>query len=77
MMHDDALMSAVAFKWFVTLLTGIVGGLWLVYDVFNLYRIRTADRRDALVQDKRFGYMIGIAVGAVAVIGCLKYHDVL
>jgi len=70
------LVSDQAFRW---ILTGLVGGLatsWLVYDSINLIRIRNADRGDPVVRDKRFGYLIGIAIGAIGVIGCLKYHNV-
>ena len=71
------LMSPTAFKWFITLLTGVVAGAWLVYDAINLVRIRTRDAADPIVRDKRFGYLMGIVIGAVGLIGCLRFHDVL
>ncbi|HEY4238508.1 MAG TPA: hypothetical protein VGM88_01790 [Kofleriaceae bacterium] len=72
----NELVSANVFVWFITLVTGVVAGIWLVYDAASLVRIRKLDRTDALVQDRRFGYMIGVVIGAVGVIGCLRYHGV-
>jgi hypothetical protein len=73
----NEILSPTAFKWFLTLVTGIVAGTWVLYDLFNLYRIRTADKRDPLVRDKVFGYFCGIAVGVIGVLGCLRFHDVM
>ena len=71
------LMSDIAFKWFITLLTGGLAGTWFVYDAINLMRIRGADGRDPLVRDKRFGYLMGLVIGAVGIIGCLRFHGVM
>lgn len=76
-MSGDNLMSAEAFKWTVTLLTGIVAGSWVFYDLYNLSKLKHADRRDPNVHDKRFGYYCGIVIGVLGVIGCLRFHDVL
>ncbi|HEY5927475.1 MAG TPA: hypothetical protein VIV11_37580 [Kofleriaceae bacterium] len=71
------LMSPIAFKWFLTILTGGLAGAWLIYDTINLIRTRNADRRDAVMRDKHFGYVIGILIGIVGVLGCLRFHDVV
>ncbi len=71
------LVSATAFKWFVTILTGGLAGSWFVYDIINLIRARNADGRDPLIRDRRVGYVIGIAIGLVGVLGCLRAHDVI
>ncbi len=73
----NELMSAGAFKWFLTALTGGLAGSWAIYDTINLIRIRRADRKDPLVRDKIFGYFVGIAIGVIGVIGCLRFHDVM
>ena len=73
----NELMSPIAFKWFLTILTGGLAGSWFFYDLYNLYRIRTADKSDPIVRDKIFGYLIGIAIGVVGVLGCLRFHDVV
>jgi len=70
------LVSPLAFKWFLTLFTGIVAGVWFVWDAIKLARLRTADGTDPVVRDKRFGYAIGIVIGAIGVIGCLKFQGV-
>ncbi len=70
------LVSPLAFKWFLTLFTGIVAAVWFVYDAIKLVRLRTADGADPVVRDKRFGYAIGIVIGAIGVIGCLMFQGV-
>jgi hypothetical protein len=71
------LVSAAAFKWFVTILTGGLAGSWFVYDSISMFRSRRADGRDPLVGDRRFGYVMGILIGLIGVIGCLRAHDVM
>jgi hypothetical protein len=71
------LVSQTVFEWFVTLVTGVVAGAWSVYDIINMIRARRADGRDPLVRDRRFGYAMGIVIGLVGVVGCLRFHDVM
>jgi hypothetical protein len=73
----NELMSATAFKWFLTILTGGLAGAWFVYDSINLIRTRNLDRNDGVVRDKHFGYVMGILIGIVGVVGCLRFHDVI
>lgn len=77
MMENDQVFSAEGFKWFITVLVGGVAGLWALHDLRNLVKLRSADSRDPLVGDKRFGYIMGIIIGIGGVIGCLLFHDVL
>ncbi len=71
------LVSNDVFRWFLTLFTGVVAGLWGIYDLFNLSRLRGKDPEDPVNRDKRFGYFIGIAIGIFGVIGCLRYQGVM
>jgi hypothetical protein len=71
------IISDHAFLWFVTVLTGGFAGLWVIYDVINLYRTRNGDRSDAIVRDKHFGYVMGIIIGLVGILGCLRAHGVM
>ena len=71
---SDHVVSHTVFVWFMTLFTGIVAGTWFVYDALKLYWLRNADKTDPTVHDKRFGYAIGMIIGAIGVIGVLKYH---
>lgn len=73
----NELVSYAAFRWILTGLTGGLAITWVVYDTYNLIRIRNADRNDPTVRDKRFGYAIGIVISVIGVIGCLKYHHVI
>jgi hypothetical protein len=70
-------MSPTAFKWFLTILTASLAGFWAIWDTKNLIRARHLDRSDPIVRDRHFGYVIGIIIGVVGVIGALRFHDVL
>jgi len=67
------ILSPTGFKWFLTLVTGIVAAVWFVWDAIKIMRLRPDTPS---VADKRFGYSIGIAIGAIGVIGCLKFWNV-
>lgn len=71
------LMSPHAFKWFITIITGGLASAWFVYDTINLIRTRNLDRSDAVVRDRHFGYVMGIIMGIIGVVGCLRFHDVV
>jgi hypothetical protein len=71
------LMSPLAFKWTITLLTGLLAGAWVIVDTVNLIRTRNLDRNDAVVRDRHFGYVMGILIGIIGVVGCLKFHGVV
>jgi hypothetical protein len=73
----NEIMSPTAFKWFLTILTGGLAGTWLIYDTINLIRTRNLDRSDGVVRDKHFGYLMGIVIGIIGVVGTLRFHDVL
>jgi len=73
----NELVSPETFRWILTALVGGVAGAWAIYDTFNLFRLRDADKRDPLVRDKLFGYLVGITIGVLGVIGCLRFHDVM
>ena len=72
----DQLLTPHAFKWFLTLVTGLVAGAWVIYDSINLIRTRKLDRTDGIVRDKHFGYVMGILIGIVGVYGCLRFHGI-
>ncbi|HRC56757.1 MAG: hypothetical protein IPI49_24285 [Myxococcales bacterium] len=63
-----------AIVWFVTTVTMALSSAWLVYDSWNLWRLRGADRKDPLVRDKIFGYVIGVITAVVGIVGVLRYH---
>ena len=73
----NELMSPNAFKWFLTILTCGLAGAWAIYDTINLIRTRNLDRNDAVVRDRHFGYVMGMIIGIVGVVGCLKFHGVV
>ena len=71
---SDHLVSHTVFVWFLSLFTGLVAGTWFVYDALKLFWLRKEDGRDPVIHDKRFGYGIGVVIGAIGVLGVLKYH---
>ena len=73
----DQILSPNGFRWFLILITGVVAGLWFVYDSINLIRTRKLDRNDAVVRDRHFGYAMGILIGIVGVYGCLRFQGIV
>jgi hypothetical protein len=67
-------MSATTFDWFMSFVTFALAGPWVIYDARNLLRLRRADASDRIVGDKRFGYVIGMLIGLIGVIGVVKHH---
>ncbi len=79
-MSEPTLVSDLAFRWIITIMTGSVAGTWLVYDALKLYWLRNEDSDNPMIHDKRFGYSCGIVVGLIGVTGCLKflsYHGMI
>jgi hypothetical protein len=74
---NDQLVSHTVFVWFLSLFTGIVAFTWFVYDALKLYWLRNSDGSDPVIHDKRFGYGIGVVIGAIGVIGVLRFHGVV
>jgi uncharacterized membrane protein len=72
---SDPLVSESTFRWILTVLT-LAGCTWALYDVVRLVRLPRATRRDRLLDDKRFGYWIGIAVALLGIAGVLRFHGV-
>jgi hypothetical protein len=73
----NELMAPTAWKWFLTILTAGFASAWFVYDTINLIRTRKLDRSDPVVRDRHFGYVIGIVIGLIGIIGSLRFHDVM
>jgi hypothetical protein len=71
------IVSDTTFAWVLTGLTGGVSVVWLAYDASNLWRSRTADGKDPLVRDRRFGYSMGIIIALIGIVGALRYHGVV
>jgi hypothetical protein len=70
------IISDEAFRWFLTFAVGVVAGIWLFFDALNLWRTRRA-KPSPLLADRRFGYLMGVVIGAVGVIGTLHFQHVL
>ena len=71
------IVSDHAFRVFITAMTGGVGGTWMIIDARRFWKLRDADRSDLLTNDKRFGYGMGVAIGIVAILGCLMFWNVI
>ena len=67
-------MSAHAFGWFLTLLTGGVSAVWAIFDARNLWRARLLDGHDPSVRDRRFGYAMGLVIATIGMLGSAKYQ---
>lgn len=71
----NELVSPQVFKWALTILTFGMAGTWFVLDGISLFRLPKKD--DPMTRDKRFGYIMGVAIGAIGIYGCLLFHDVV
>jgi hypothetical protein len=55
----------------------VVAAAWLIHDLVLIARLRGADRRDPRVADQRFGYAMGIIIGAIGIVGTLRFNGVI
>lgn len=69
------IVSESTFRWILTVLT-VAASFWALYDIVKLRNTRGKDGQDPYVRDERFGYVIGIVIGAFAISGMLRYHGV-
>lgn len=70
-------LSDGTFRLLLSLITGGVAGAWAVHDLVLIARLRGKGRRDPRVADQRFGYAMGIVIGAIGIIGTLRFNGVL
>jgi len=67
------------FRLLISLFTGGLAGAWLIHDLLFLARVRRrwrAGHRDPIAADQAFGYLAGIAVGIIGVVGTLRFNGV-
>lgn len=67
------------FRFLISLFTGGFSGAWVIHDLLFLARVRRhrrAGRRDPLIADQVFGYVMGIVIGVVGVVGTLRFNGV-
>jgi hypothetical protein len=70
-------MTPTQFGWFTTVFVGVMSFGWFAVDVRNLIVTRNLDRRDPLVRDRRFAYVMGVIMTTIGIIGTLRFHAVL
>lgn len=66
-------MTDLQFKWFLTLLTGGVSAIWFLADARKLVRLRNAVSTPT-VRDQRFGYIMGLVIATIGIVGSAKYQ---
>lgn len=67
------------FRALISVFTGGFAGAWLIHDLLFLARAarRRRNRRgDRLVADQMFGYVVGIVIGVVGLVGTLRFNGV-
>ena len=67
------------FRALISLCTGGFAGAWLIHDLLLLARAarhRRNGRGDRLLADQMFGYVVGIAIGGVGLVGTLRFNGV-
>jgi hypothetical protein len=69
-------LSPGVFRLLLSLLVVGTAGFLLVADLVKLARLPSA-RRDPLLGDKRFGYVIGIVIGVIGFVGTARFNGLL
>lgn len=65
------------FRLLLSVITGGLAAIWLVHDAVLLARLRGADRGDPRVGDQRFGYLVGMVIGVIGIVGTLRFNGLL
>ncbi len=65
------IVSHTVFMWWCSIMIGGLSGIWCIYDAILLRRHLQADddRKDQI-----FGSVVGVAIGALGVIGVFALH---
>ncbi len=71
------LVSSTAFYNIVTAIVAGTSVFVLGWDIRNLRRAMRGDPRDPVVRDQRFGYVVGLAVAVLGLLGCFRFHGVI
>lgn len=53
---------------------GLAGLVFVGVECWQLWRLRAWDGNDPVTRDRRFGHLIGLAIGVLGAIGIAKYH---
>jgi small-conductance mechanosensitive channel len=72
-------LSDGVFRFLISLATAGFAGAWLIHDlvfVARARRQRRAGRRDPLLADQVFGYLVGITVAVIGLVGTLRFNGV-
>lgn len=68
------IVSHHAFIWFCTIMTVGLAGTWVFVDLWRLRNVVREDLSRAIVRDRLFGSLIGLAVSIAGIIGMVRYH---
>lgn len=67
------------FKFLISLATAGFAAPWLIHDLVCLargWRRRPAGRRDPLFTDRMFGYLVGVTISVIGLVGTLRFNGV-
>jgi hypothetical protein len=76
-MTELTLMPDGVFRLLLSILTGGLASVWLIHDLVMLVRLPRAGRRDPLLGDRRFGYLVGIVIASIGVYGTARFNGFL
>lgn len=76
-MTAPTLLPDGVFRMLLSIFTGGVAAGWLIHDLVLLMRLPPGTRGDPLIGDKRFGYVLGIVIAAVGLIGTARFNGLL
>jgi hypothetical protein len=70
-------LSDDVFHLMLSIATGGLAAAWLIHDLLLLLRLPGSQRRDPLVRDQRFGYVMGIVIGVIGLVGTARFNGLL
>ena len=69
------IVSQVVFVWIATVAVAGVASVWALRDLLELRRfLRVRAPRAPEIRDRIFGSLVGVALGAIAMIGVVLHH---
>jgi hypothetical protein len=71
---EPTLVPDSVFRLLLSILTGGVWAPWLIHDLVMLLRL---PRRDPRLGDRRFGYLVGIVIATIGLVGTARFNGLL
>jgi hypothetical protein len=75
-MTESTVMPDSVFRLLLSILTGGASGVWLIHDFVMLLRLPRAGG-DLQLGDRRFGYVVGVVIATIGLVGTARFNGFL